>query len=62
MIAGHELERLPAVPQFVSAIPAWSVGDRVIVGAEARYRIVGIAYDEAHDETTWTVEPVRSGH
>jgi hypothetical protein len=49
-------------PRFVSSIPTWSVGDPVIVGAEVRYRILDIAYDEPRDVTTWTVEPVRSGH
>jgi hypothetical protein len=27
-----------------------------------RYTISGMSYDEASDVTTWTVEPVRSGH
>jgi hypothetical protein len=32
-------------PTFVTSIPTWSVGDPVIVGAEVRYHILGIAYD-----------------
>jgi hypothetical protein len=49
-------------PTFVSAAPNWRVGDDVLVGAEVRYRIVAIDYDEVRDESLWTVEPIRSGH
>jgi hypothetical protein len=44
-------------PQFVSAIPDWRVGDDVRVGAEVRYRIVGIdaATDDVHG--VWIVDP-----
>jgi hypothetical protein len=45
-----------------SSIPTWSVGDPVIVGAEVRYHILGIAYDKPRDVTSWTAEPVPSGH
>ena len=45
-------------PVFVSAVPNWRVGDEVIVGNAPRYRIVATDYDEARDETTWTLEPV----
>jgi hypothetical protein len=45
-------------PQFRSAVPNWSVGDAVMVGATRRYRIVATEYDEPSDATTWTVEPV----
>jgi hypothetical protein len=45
-------------PTFTSSEPNWRVGDRVIVGAEVRYRIVAID----HDEVTWTVQPVHTGH
>jgi hypothetical protein len=45
-------------PRFVSTVPNWQVGDPVMVRAERRHTITGISYDEARDETTWTVEPV----
>jgi hypothetical protein len=49
-------------PQFVSAVPTWNVGDRVVVCAQPRYRITATEYDERSDTTTWIVEPVPSGH
>jgi hypothetical protein len=49
-------------PQFVSAVPNWSVGDRVRVGTSERYVIVRTEYDEERDETAWTVEPIRDEH
>lgn len=42
-------------------MPDWRVGDVAMVRPELRHRILVIAYDEERDETTWTVEPVRSG-
>ena len=47
-------------PQFVSSEPRWDVGMRVMVGAEYKYRIAAIDYDEERG-TVWTVELVRDG-
>jgi hypothetical protein len=48
-------------PQLVSAVPNWSVGDPVRVGADVRFTITGVSYDEQTDTTTWIVIPVRNG-
>jgi hypothetical protein len=34
-------------PTFVSSIPTWSAGDKVIVGATPRYVITATEYDAA---------------
>jgi hypothetical protein len=48
-------------PTFVSAIPNWGVGDDVRIGAEVRYRIVGMQQAGEDEPPTWIVEPVRIG-
>jgi hypothetical protein len=49
-------------PTFVSSIPSWNVGDKVIVGAAPRYLITATEYDGEEDVTTWVVAPVQNGH
>jgi hypothetical protein len=49
-------------PQFVSAVPDWHVGDAVRIGAEHRFTITGMSYDEGTDTTTWIVMPVEKSH
>jgi hypothetical protein len=48
-------------PTFVSAIPNWRVGDDVRIGAEVRYRIIGLQQADEEEPPTWIVEPVRNG-
>jgi hypothetical protein len=49
-------------PTFVSSVPNWNVGDKVIVGATARFVITATEYDAEDDVTTWTVAPVPNSH
>jgi hypothetical protein len=48
-------------PQFVSSQPTWRVGDPVRIGADVRFTITGMSYEEATDVTTWIVMPVQDG-
>jgi hypothetical protein len=52
------LDGSPAEPaEFVSSEPNWRIGDPVRIGADVRYTITGISYDEQTDTTTWIVMP-----
>jgi hypothetical protein len=48
-------------PQFLSSEPNWRVGDAVRIGADVRFTITGLSYDEATDVTTWIVMPGQIG-
>jgi len=41
----------------MSSEPNWRIGDPVRIGADVRYTITGISYDEQTDTTTWIVMP-----
>jgi hypothetical protein len=48
-------------PTFTSSEPNWRIGDPVRIGADVRYTITGVSYDEQTDTTTWIVMPVQNG-
>jgi hypothetical protein len=47
-------------PTFTSSVPKRGIGDLVRVGAEHRYTITGMSYDEGTGTTTWIVTSAHS--